>query len=38
MIHPGIQRALGQRLLQRVEQPSLRQGGARVTAGQQLIQ
>jgi hypothetical protein len=34
MIHLGIQGALGQRLLQGLEQPTLRQRGASVAASQ----
>jgi hypothetical protein len=38
MIHLRVQGAFGQRLLQRIQQAALCQGGASVTAGQQLIQ
>jgi len=38
MIHLGIQRALGQRLLQRIQQAALSQRRTGITSSQQLVQ
>jgi hypothetical protein len=38
VIHPSVRYALGQRLLQRIQQAPLRQRGASAAASQQLIQ
>jgi hypothetical protein len=38
VIHLGVQRPLGQRLLEPIEQPALLQGRRGVRAGEQLVQ